>query len=1041
MQIQFKIQQYQTDAVNAVINVFNGQHYLNNDLNSDLNTNTNLINDYKNNTNKITLNNDAILNNIKTIQQQNNLFVSDTLIKNNACNINLDIEMETGTGKTYCYIKTIYELNKQYNFNNFIIVVPNIAIREGVLKNLQITYNHFYLTYKKNITYFSYQSSNLNTIKNFTNNINDINVMIINMQAFNKKESNILHAENENFYEGTPINLIAQTKPILILDEPQKMEGTKTENALKDFNPLFILRYSATLKTSYNKIYQLDALDAFNQKLVKKINVCAIKPNNLLGISAYLHVKQIVLSNTKKPTAIIELEQLQKAGIKRISKTIKAGDNLEQISKLDAYKNLIVTDIDDAKISLNNGKSLKLGTIIGNLTENDIRTIQISETIKLHLAKEWQLFNQSIKVLSLFFIDLVKKYRDYEAQNNQGIYAQIFEQQYQTQQQNFLADLAQKINDIKDLDLQNSEQLKFNNFKKYLSNITAQNTHSGYFSIDKKSNNFIDGEINKRGSNQGLSNDVHAYNLILKDKERLLSLKEPVRFIFSHSALREGWDNPNIFNICTLKQSDNNTSRHQEIGRGLRLCVNNEGIRQDNAQTVHQINELTIIANESYDDFAKGLQQDLISTLKNRPTKVNIEFLLGRCLVNQNGEQKIIDADFAVRLIERLEGDCGYINEDGTLTAKYHQDKQNNNLQDFLTAKLNQFKTSIYQLLDLIDNSEQFPAIGNTYKTVVENKLNDANWQKFKQLWHKINYGAIYTVTFNSANFIKTVASKLNTELPKQINPLSYKLEYAAQEQQLTNNKLHNNNLFKIYKNSIIYNNLDLTNANLKLDLIGKIAQQTNLTRKTIVQILQQIDDITFALYSQNPMQFIMQTTQIINDNKANIIAQKITYHLDKNTKFNDEIITNIENISYKELNNKNIVKHLTKHIYPHLICDSAIEHEFALDVDKSDVITCKDGQTKIKVFAKLPRTFKIPTPFGSYSPDWAILLEYCLNDNNCKQLYFIAETKGSNNDNNLSILETHKINCAKLFLDALNELEQHNLNFAKTSNFNLKPH
>ena len=578
MKLKFKLQPYQTSAVESVVDCFAGQ------VNTSgmsyridpgfSKTRSGQVQPalleptgFKNADLQLT---DAqLLANIHAVQRRQNLPLSDKLVSSAGCKVNLDVEMETGTGKTYCYVKTFFEMNERYGWTKFIVVVPSIAIREGVLKSLEITAEHFTESYGKKARFFAYNSRQLHHLESFSSNAG-INVMVINIQAFNAtgKDNRRIYDELDDFQSRKPIDVISSNRPILILDEPQKMEGKKTLEALAKFRPLMILRYSATHRTTHNKIHRLDALDAYNQKLVKKIAVRGIAVKGLAGTNAYLYLESIEISK-KAPVARIEMEVRQGGGIKRIVKRLERGKDLfVESNEMDQYRGFVIAQIDANKdtVEFTNGHVLSAGDATGDITEMAIRRIQIREAIRAHLEKEQVLFSQGIKVLSLFFIDEVVKYRDYSQADEQGEYARIFEEEYERLKAEYLSLLP----------------LDGGMYQEYLKGIQVGRTHNGYFSIDKKTKKFTDPSFKTRGEEAGLSDDVDAYDLILKDKESLLLFPSPldseearrkkeVRFIFSHSALREGWDNPNVFILCMLKYSDNTISRRQEVGRGLRI--------------------------------------------------------------------------------------------------------------------------------------------------------------------------------------------------------------------------------------------------------------------------------------------------------------------------------------------------------------------------------------------------------------------------------------------------------------------------------------
>ena len=601
MKLQFKHQKFQADAAKAVVDVFAGQPYLTPSYMMDKGsglyqqsiTEEDDFTGWSNHKIVPQLTDGQVLENIRKIQRKNQIEPSADL----EGRYNLTIDMETGVGKTYTYIKTMYELNKHYGWSKFIVVVPSIAIREGVYKSFQVTQEHFAEEYGKKVRFFIYNSSQLTEIDRFASD-NSINVMIINSQAFNArgKDARRIYMKLDEFRSRRPIDIIAKTNPILIIDEPQSVEGKKTKETLKQFNPLLTLRYSATHKSDsiYNMVYRLDAMEAYNKRLVKKIAVKGIVESGTTATESYVYLESINLSKSA-PTATIQFDCKGAKGIRNITRVVSEGYNLyDNSGHMEEYKQgFVVSRIDgrDDSIEFINGVKLYAGDVIGKVSEEQIRRIQIRETILSHIQRERELFYKGIKVLSLFFIDEVAKYKQYDsagvAQN--GIYADIFEEEYN--------------------DIINNLQIKFgeDDYMKYLDSIPAEKTHAGYFSIDKKGK-MIDSKL--KDKKEKTTDDVDAYDLIMKNKELLLDRnpkRSPVRFIFSHSALREGWDNPNVFQICTLKQSGSDVLKRQEVGRGLRLCVNQDGERMDAnvlGNDVHKVNVLTVIASESYDSFA-----------------------------------------------------------------------------------------------------------------------------------------------------------------------------------------------------------------------------------------------------------------------------------------------------------------------------------------------------------------------------------------------------------------------------------------------------
>lgn len=1002
MKLKFKKQQYQENAAQAVVKCFEGQsNGFRRDLIGRREKEINILNWNESATEdiisfgnkKIELLSEDIRKNIRNVQKQNNLDYTD-----NAGTMNYSIEMETGTGKTYTYIKTMYELNKAYGWSKFIVMTPSIAIREGVLKSFQITEDHFQEMYGKKIRYFVYNSnnsSNLSNINNFAED-NNIQVMIINYQAFNtrSKENRKIYEELDELQSRKPIDVIKSTNPILIVDEPQKMG--KTEELLKEFNPLFILRYSATHKDDfkYNMIYRLDAVDAYNQKLVKKINVKGIEILNDKSESTYLYLEGVEISKSD-PVAKIEMEVKSATGTKKVMKKLKQGANLYELSDgLEQYKGYVISEIDARnsqydKVLFTNGEELITGQVIGNAEENYMARIQIRETIKSHFEKEKEYYKKGIKVLSLFFIDEVAKYKVYDESKkaHNGEYAKIFEEEYNNiynEYYNFLDE----------------------DYKKYLDNLRGKKVHSGYFSVDKKASKglskdelvYIDSKIDDK--KDGTSSDEDAYDLIMKDKERLLSLEEPVRFIFSHSALREGWDNPNIFQICTLKKSNSEISKRQEIGRGLRICVNNSGDRMDYSTLEDDffgINNLTVIASESYDSFAKSLQREIAENLsrKSYTTFSNKQFE-GKVLNNLNGEAKPLD-ERAVNQIYRSFMKNDYIDDDDNITDKLKEDIANDNV--IVPEEFENFKEEYVNLVKGLYTDIVVPIENVGKKNIRELKPNDNfNKQEFQDLWNKINIKTIYEVDFNSQELIDKAVAKLNTHL--QITKMKVRISQGSQNEGMTADQLKNENAMKSTGTTTeIYD--DFVPVTTKYDLIGSVAKDTGLTRHTIVEILSKIEPKVFALYKYNPEEFIRRASNLINEEKATTIIDGITYNKTED-KFDNEIFT-INNVDGRIGDNAFEVK---KHIYDFLITDSKNEEKFAKDLENGEVT----------VYAKLPNGFKIPTPVGNYNPDWAIVLD----NKDFKYVYFIAETKGSMSTTELRGVEKAKIECARKHFQAI---------------------
>ncbi len=983
MKLKFKKQAYQTNAVEAVVNCFAGQPPINgikyrvDPGRSKTGEQQTSLDDSGFRNNDVVFTSAQLLENIHAVQHHQNLPLSMVQVvdKKTGCPINLDIEMETGTGKTYCYIKTVFELNKCYGWSKFIVVVPSIAIREGVYKSLEITAEHFLQDYGKRVRFFIYNSKAPHNLESFSSDAG-INVMVINVQAFNAtgKDNRRIYEELDGFQSRKPIDVIAANRPILILDEPQKMEGAKTLESFKHFKPLMILRYSATHKTEYNKIHRLDALDAYNQKLVKKISVRGISVKGLSGTNPYLYLGGVEISTSKPPVVGVELEIKQNSGIKRVLRKLKKGDNLHDLSgKLDQYKGFVVSDINanTKTLSFTNGVELVVGEVTGDVNEAALRRIQIREAIKAHFEKEQMLFEDGIKVLSLFFIDTVAKYRCYDEKGEtSGEYAQIFEEEYTSH-----------LNEVLTLD--------DNPYNDYLRGIEVSRTHEGYFSIDKKSKRLVDPATGKK-SNE--TDDVDAYDLILRKKEQLLKFEEPVRFIFSHSALREGWDNPNVFVICTLKHSDNTISRRQEVGRGMRLSVNQAGDRMDNPATVHQVNVLTVVTSESYTEFVTGLQRDISESLSERPRIADEKYFTGKVLKTAAGDIEVTP-QLAKQIYKYLLKN-DYTDADDKITSAYHDAKREGQLAE-LPPELAVHIEQVFQLIDSVFSDAQLPPIDNGRNTQT-NPLN-ANFDKkeFKELWGRINKKAAYAVDFETPELIKKCVAGLDKEL--RVSPLQYIIQRGEQTNEATYAAVKQGESFKVVETTTESNKASIHSA-VKYDLVGKLAEETKLTRRTIASILQEINNAIFDQFKTNPEDFIAKAIRLINEQKATIIVEHLAYDTIAETHSLDIFTKDKRTLDISKTGEK-----LNRHIYDYVFTDSTIERGFVKELDTSE---------EVVVYAKLPNGFTIPTPVGDYNPDWAISFK----EGTVKHIYFIAETKGSMSSMDLRKIEECKIDCARKF-------------------------
>ena len=1015
MKFNFKIQQYQTDAVDAVVRVFNGQAFgekvgyirdigVQEEKEQLTMASYDDVSDigYKNEA--VSLSDEQLLKNIQELQSENNIKLSHELIKSlGRCS--LDIEMETGTGKTYVYIKTMFELNKRYGWSKFIVVVPSIAIREGVKKSFEITSDHFMEHYGKKARFFIYNSSNLNQLDNFSSS-SGINVMIINTQAFaaslkedgKSKEARIIYSKRDEFGSRRPIDVIAANRPIIIMDEPQKMGGEVTQTALKKFNPLFCLNYSATHKTQHNLVYVLDALDAFNKRLVKKIEVKGFQVKNFRGTDKYLYLEKIVLSKNKPPMAKIELEIGYNKSINRETRILGVGEDLYYVSQeMEQYKGYVISDIDPLRntVTFTNGEVISAGEVTGDISEKDMRRIQIRETILSHFEKEEKLYNKGIKTLSLFFIDEVAKYRQYDEDGNEqlGEYGVMFEEEYLSVLNEYIT-------------LYDTPYQKY--LKSTCSDVAA--VHKGYFSIDKKTGRSIDSAL-KRGSE--FSDDISAYDLILKNKERLLSFEEPTRFIFSHSALREGWDNPNVFQICTLRHSDSNTAKRQEVGRGLRLCVNQNGNRMDAeacGDTVHDINILTVIANESYKGFVSALQSDIKTMLYDRPTAATSEYFKGKT-VKADGVSTVIDAQTA-NIIEGWLLANGYADfMDRKITDKYRADLQMNTVAP-LPDILKPMSDDIHKLIQSVyDESilESMFSDGHSTK-VVENPLNDNFFKKeFQALWKQINHKYAYAVEFDSVELIKKATDHINEKL--FVSELQYTTTVGRQKAEMNEHEVDRGDSFGSEKTRT--KTLKHAGAGqIKYDLVGKIAGATLLTRKTVVAILKGLREDKIYMFKNNPEEFISKVCKLINEQKATMIVEHISYN-EIEGEYDSAIFTAEKSSQTIDKAFKG-EKSIQDYVFTDGSAEKSVERRFAEDLDAAE---------EVCVYAKLPKGFHIPTPVGNYSPDWAI----AFYEGSVKHIYFVAETKGTMESLELRPIEQAKIKCAKKLF---NELSTNNVKY-----------
>lgn len=996
MKIKYKHQQFQTEAVRSVVDVFNGQPKSDglSDHVVDPGKDRTLIQMKGFGNKNVVLTSDTICENVRAIQIEQGLKPVDALQEIAGVGMAFTIEMETGTGKTYTYIKTMYELNARYGWTKFVVIVPSIAIREGVLKSFESMQEHFAQEYDgKRMQYFVYDSKQLSKIDAFASDAG-MHVMIINTQAFNSsfdeakstgkkadKAARIIFDKRDEFGSRRPIDVLSHCHPIMIIDEPQSVLGTnkgnKTRQGLASFQPLFTLLYSATHRKEdiYNMVYRLDAIDAYNLKLVKKIEMKGITQIGTTATHGYVYLEKIIISQGN-PQACISFDEKTATGIKQISKVAGEGFDLYEQSKgLKEYQdNYKIERIDglNGEVRFINGLVLHEGESVGSANEDYLRRIQIRETIRTHLERERQLFGKKIKVLSLFFIDHVDSYRLYEdGTTRNGKFAEMFEEEY--------------------INVCNELQPTFGDgaYLKYLSDPKNASTkvHQGYFAMDKK------GKAVDSGDKEG-ENEERAFDLIMRNKERLLSFDEPVRFIFSHSALKEGWDNPNVFQICTLKDTGNEMKKRQEVGRGMRLCVNQNGERQDaevlGQEHVFDTNILTVIASESYEKFATTLQTEMAKACADRPIIITPNLFEGKVYTKPDGTNGNFDLKQARTIYNTLIR-TGYVNDDGALTSKYHDDKRNgkldfdgvSNLKDGIIAALNTvFDPSSIKLED-----------ARKAKAATFQKSN-FDKKEFQELWKCINMRTYYQVDFQSSELVEKAKKALNDNL--KVSEVRIVVQSGSMDSVRDKESLTAGTAMTEGSRRTIH----VTEAlgEVKYDLIGKLVSATGLTRKTIVEILKGIEPRTFELFKANPEEFIIKAGLIINDCKALSVIEHIEYKKMDGT-FSTDIFT--ENMLRGKLGVNAIES--AKSLYDLVVLDSmGTEKSFAESLEQEDDVV---------VYTKLPSGFYINTPMGKYNPDWAVAFK----EGTVKHVYFVAETKG--NDLQTSQLrgsEESKIECAR---------------------------
>ncbi len=962
MKIQFENNlAYQNRAISSIVDIFEGQEICQSNFSvpkfgGDV---LGLTDNELGIGNRLELLDDEILSNVQNIQLKNGLPQSKKL-----GSMDFSIEMETGTGKTYVYLKSIFELNKKFGFTKFIIVVPSLAIKEGTKKTLDITIEHFKSLFDNvNYDYFIYDSSNLEQVRDFATS-SDIRIMVINIDAFRKSfsdptknnKANIIHRENDRLNGLRPIEFIASTNPIVIIDEPQSVDNTpKAKEAIEKLNPLCRFRYSATHIQKYNLMYKLDSIDAYEQKLVKQIEVANVKINDS---SNKPYVKLISVDKKQQPiTAKAEIDVNQNGVTRRKVVTLKSGSDLYELSKgRDVYDGYLVIEIcreeGNEFVEFKNHQSLDVGEMIGDVDDDMIKRLQIRKTIEEHLDKELRLTREDIKVLSLFFIDRVSNYRKYDEEGNAslGKYALWFEEEYK----------------------EISKRRKYRTLFVDVDVDTAvQKIHDGYFAQDKKG-------ILKESTGKN-KDDESVFDKIMKNKEKLLGFDEPLRFIFSHSALKEGWDNPNVFQICTLNETTSAMKKRQEIGRGLRICVNQEGERVRG----FDVNTLTIMANESYESFAKGLQEEIEKDEGIKFGVIEEHFFANITSKDENGEIAYIGA-------KKSEDIWGYLH-----SQKYIDSK--GNILDLLKKDLKDEKFKVpseYKEIEQEITSKIKKIAGNlNIKDASDKQIVTLNKEvflseDFKELWEQIKYKTTYRVDFDVDRLVEECAKKIANELT--VGKIKYL--YSKATNRITRVGV------EIDEKSIREQFGDVEIVDFKLpDIITYLQNETNLTRQNIVDIL--VKSGKLDSFKNNPQKFIDGAINIIKKTMSIFIVDGIKYE-----KIGDKFYYAQECFEDKELYgylSKNMIENRAeKSIYDYTVYDSTVEKSFAKSFNDNE---------NVKLFTKLPSWFKINTPLGNYNPDWVVLIE----KDNEQRLYFVVESKGSLFTHDLRDTEEAKIVCA----------------------------
>lgn len=973
MKLKFIDQPYQTDAVNAICDIFEGCEIKDSLFTIEVNQKNELdldgegVSYFVGHSNKLSIDDFTMLKNVQEIQSKNDIKMSNDLQKKN-----FTIEMETGTGKTYVYTKTILELNKRYGFTKFIIVVPSIAIKEGVNSSLKATKEHFMEKYDNVVyNYFTYDSNHLERIRDFSTSTN-IEIMIINIDAFRKSfnnpdeesKANLIHRSNDKLNGNKPIDLIASTNPIVIIDEPQSVDGTKkSKQAIASLNPLCTLRYSATHKELYNLMYRLTPVDAYQEHLVKHIEVNSVSIDKA---TTKPYVKLLSVSDKNGYTCRLEIykNNKKKGTIEKKAITAKTGNDLwESSDEVDYYKDkgYIVDNIDcfpgEEYVAFTNGELLNIGDVIGNVDDKAVKRAQIHETIKSHLDKELHYIKQGIKVLSLFFIDEVAKYRDYSREDEKGDYQIWFEEEYK-----------------KLINQPRYKRLR-EDYGDYIS-LDPVAVHDGYFAQDGK------GRI--KNSSGKTNDDETTYQLIMKDKERLLSFDEPIRFIFSHSALKEGWDNPNIFQVCTLIETKDKMTKRQKIGRGLRICVNQNGERVTDAK----YNTLSVIANESYKEFSKKLQKELETDNFKFGIIESISFS-GISVKQYDGQLVELSQKDSESIYDYLvEND--YVTSSGKITNKYHQDKHDDKF--VLPEQFESFTAKVIKRIEKLSKEIEI----RDASTKIEVKLNkDVQLSpEFIALWDKIKQKTVYTINMDMDRLMKEAVEQIKNMPTIKAEKIDVQITNVDITRQGVKDAGH-----QVKELGGVYEFEQMTYP----DFIRRLQDTTGLLRKTIIDIVGKSNRL--KEFYINPEEWIKQVSKILLAVKKENLTDGIKYEK-SNEYYEQDFIFNDEGLyGYKD---RNVIEaNSDRSLYDHTIYDSDIEKNFAIEADNDDDVV---------LYAKLPSRFKIDTPIGDYNPDWVLVL----NTDDGEKLYFVAETKGTENINDLKGTEKKKILCGRKHFEVI---------------------